>query len=332
MLILCTAHPCKLFRVEGLRCSLFFALAALWFPFSALAVVTLDQLEPIDFGTLAISRNDTPYTLSLSHTGNYSFSAAYFVVTPGRPGRYRLRGLPAYQPVRFELADDVLARPGNIGPYLTVTDLPLTGRSTNQAGELEFRLGARLRTDGQGSSYPDSTYTGRAFLRVTIDTQSGPSTTEHELDLAVNLQNTLTIIQEHGMSFGRLAAWGSSLDTASLRIQPNGNVQTSNPTHARLISFGHASAGRFRVTGGAPFAPVTLTLPGTPVMLSHQSATESARFFVDDFAANLSGTPSLNGGGELEFSLGATLKTEQTNLPYLDGNYSGTFSMTVEYP
>lgn len=307
-------------------------IAVLLAPYSTFAAVVLDQLEPIDFGTLAIGKNDTPYILSLSPNGNYSFSTSYFIVSLGRPGRFRLKGLPAYQPVRFELADDVLARPGNIGPYLTVTDLPLTGYTTNQAGELEFRLGARLRTDGQGNSYPDSTYTGRAFLRVTIDTLSGPSTTEHELDVNVNLQSTLTIVQEQGVSFGQMAAWASALDSASLRIQPNGSIQTSNPSHARLISFGNASVGRFRVTGGAPFAPVTLTLPSTPIILTHQNAIGSARFFVEDFAANLSGTPSLNGGGELEFSLGATLKTEQTSLPYLDGNYSGTFSMTVEYP
>lgn len=293
---------------------------------------TFEELDPLDFGELAVARNDSVYSLTLSATGSYSLSEGILLISPGQPGRYRITDLPVSQPIMLELFQDFLSRAENRGPYLSLRDTGTNSPvSTDSNGTLEFRLGARLATDGLTRGYPDDTYQGVTTLRISHDSPNG--TVQYDVDITVSgkLRSTLTATQQHELHFGKLAAWTSNSDSASLRLAPNGVTQISNPGTARIISFGNARAGVYHVLGGAPFAPVTLTLP-TEVILTHTSATAGARLIVDSFVPLPATGLTLDAAGQATFSLGATLRTEQSANPLSEGAYTGSFSLLIEYP
>lgn len=295
--------------------------------------VSLDVLVPLDFGTLAVSRNDLSYSLTLSATGIYGFSQGILLVTPGQPARYRVKGLPANTTVTLELFPGFLSRPGNVGPYLTIKDgsWPKT-LASDQQGEVVLQLGASIATDGNGVGYPDGSYAGAFTLRLNYPTSAMLTYRDFELDASVQLMNTLTIVEQQELQFGKISAWAANTGSARMTLSPSGEVILSDSGGARILSYGSATPGIYQVTGGAPFTPVKLSLPVAEVALTAVNGFTAARLFVGDFKVRPADDLVLDGNGQLEFRLGATLRTEQTAAPVNAGNYKGTFSLLIEYP
>lgn len=295
--------------------------------------VSLDVLVPLDFGTLAVSRNDSSYSLALSATGTYGFSPGILLVAPGQAARYRVKGLPANAPVTLELFPDVLSRPGNVSPYLKIEGGSWPKNLiSNPMGELEFPLGASIATDGSDIGYPDAMYEGAFTLRLNYPSSTQLIYRDFELDASVHLMSTLAIFEQQELHFGKISAWASNTGSARMRLTPNGEINTTDAGSARIISYGTATPGIYQVTGGAPFAPVKLSLPSDEVVLTLNNGLTAARLFVGDFRVRPANDLALDGNGQLKFWLGATLRTEQTAAPVNAGNYRGTFSLLIEYP
>jgi len=285
---------------------------------------------------VAITSNGVPSAVTLSPQGSVVYGDAFVPVAAATPGRYRLTGCPAATEISVSMSASPLGlssgAPGEALTVSTAVTQPLT-LLTDQNGEAEFDLGATLTTSGSGQLYQDGSYLGSPTLTLSYIAAGVPVLNDQEIEVDLELRTSLALAQVEALDFGRLAVFSSPTDQASLRLDPNGGVTVINAGTARILRFGGELPATFRVTAGAAFAPITINLPGETVYLTHQSQSAGvARLLLTDFITQpASGAAALNTQGELEFRLGATLRTEQTAKPYQDGEYSGTFSLTVEY-
>ncbi len=298
--------------------------------FAAPEIVTLQRL---DFGVLAIRSNTTPSALTLSPIGTTTYDN-FVVISAPAPGRYRLTGYPAFTDISISMvASPVINISGAPGETLTVTTAvtrPLTVR-TDINGRVEFDLGASLTTSG--NPYQDGVYAGQAGLTLNFEVAGEPQFTNHAIDVDVALRTTLALTELEQLAFGKLVAFSSETDQASLKLEPNGQITLTNAGNAKIVRFGNESLAIFKVTSGATYTPVTITLPASTVYLTHQSqSADVARFEVVDFVSlPASANAKLDANGALEFRIGATLKTESTPKRFQDGVYTGSYLIDVTY-
>ena len=303
---------------------------------TAYAAPDIVTLRRLDFGVLAIRANTAPFVFTLSPLGLTTYSSAFVQVATGTSGRYRLTGYPAFTDITLTMtASPVSLASGVPAESLTVTSAitqPLTLR-TDVNGQAEFNLGANLVTNGSSAPYLDGIYLGLAGLTFNFDVAGVPQFTNHAIEVDVELRTALSLTEIEPLTFGKLVVFSSATDEARLKLDPNGQVTLSNVGNARIIRFGNETPGAFKVTTGASYSNVTITLPTSTIYLTHQSLSpEVARFLVTDFVSlPTSANAALDTNGALEFRLGATLRTEQTAKRYQDGVYSGSFLIDVEY-
>lgn len=301
---------------------------------SPVTAYTLNELDPFSFGKLAITRNDLTYNATLSRSGSYNLPPQIMMIEIGQPGRFLLSGYPQSTPLTFSVPITPLhATDGSVGPELLFSQVSQQSPiNTDQKGELLFSLGATLATNGNGTAYPDGTYAGNAFLRVEFPTQTGSSFFEHAINIQVELKSSITLREETGLNFGTIAAWPSATDSASMSISPTGSVIVSNPGMSRIHYLTGASPAVFKISSGAPGAKINITLPAEANMTLEASGPSAAQFRVTDFNTfPLQNNLYLNGQGNLELKLGAVLRTELSNNSYLDGEYSGSYTINLNY-
>lgn len=334
-------RPCRTNAWQPKACQAFFPyallIAALCLPaFTARAAPQIEALQGLDFGILAVTSNATPSTVKVSPRGSTSYGTGFIFIAAAQPGRYRLSGYPPFTDIGLSMSAAQLNVNGT-GPSETLTvsaavTAPQTLR-TDQNGTVEFDLGATLTTSGTGAPYEDGPYPGVATLNLSFEVAGAPVLSDQEIEIDLTLRTSLALAEVAPLDFGKLSVSASAIDQASLRLDPNGQVAISSAGAARILRYGGELSATFRVSAGAAFAPIRVNLPTETVYLVHQSQSpEVARLLVTDFNSQPSaGNLKLNTLGDLEFRVGATLRTEQTTKQYQDGEYSGTYSLTVEY-
>ncbi len=318
-----------------LRFIAFFLCAFAWA--TAQAAPSIVTTQPLDFGTLAIKSNAAPSSVSLTPQGSASYGSGFVYVSAPKPGHYQLTGYPLYVDMTVSMAPtSVSLTSGLPGETLTATLATTNPQAlhTDLNGSVAFTLGAILTTSGSGTPYQDGPYLGHADLTFSfIDLAGQPQFSHQTIDVHFTQRNSLVLTQVQPLNFGKLLAYSSNTDQASLTLGTNGLVTILRPGSARIVRFGGETPATIQVTTGAAYAPVSIVLPSTPVYLVHasQSATV-ARLVVTNFVAQpVTGNVALNALGAMNFRVGATLSTEQTTKSYQDGVYTGTYDVTVEY-
>lgn len=200
------------------------------------------------------------------------------------------------------LVTAVDCRPGTTGTF------PSTGITGY------YYLGATLSV-GTSATTPAGTYTGTYSLNV-MDTFKGAVSTM-VFTVQAQVAPVISIAELTGLRFGAVftgpAPGTVVLDPAGAR-QATGGAGLSS-----LLPVGPAT---FTVTGSAN-ATYAITLP-TSVQLSSPDGTLT----VSSFTSSPSLTGLLSATGQQTLSVGGTLSVP-ANQP--DGDYSGTFSVTVAY-
>ena len=303
---------------------------------TAYAAPDIVTLRRLDFGVLAIRANTEPFVFTLSPLGQTTYGNAFVQVTTATPGRYRLTGYPAFTDITLTMsassASLVSGVPAETLTVSTAITQPLTLR-TNVNGQVEFDLGSNLVTSGSSTPYLDGAYLAQAGLTFNFEVAGVPQFTNHVIEVDATLRTTLALTEIEPLTFGKLVAFSSANDVARLKLDPNSQVTLTNAGSAKVVRFGDETPGVFKVTTGASYSPVTVTLPSTPIYLTHQSLlSDVARFLVTDFVSlPSSANAKLDATGALEFRIGATLRTEQTTKRYQDGVYTGSYQINVEY-
>jgi hypothetical protein len=129
--------------------------------------------------------------------------------------------------------------------------------------------------------------------------------------------SSLTVTATDDLQFGQIAA--NTGGTVSV------NADLSVASTGTLISTGSRAPAAFDVVG-SPNAMVLVTLPSAAVDLTRVSGTETMS--LGGFNTNPNGAFQLDALGAGSFTVGGTLTVASGQVP---GNYSGTFSVSVEY-
>jgi hypothetical protein len=211
-----------------------------------------------------------------------------------------------------------LSGPGGATLRVTVVDFEPSATNTGTfpaSGTTGFfYLGVTLAVGTTGTT-PPGTYTGSFSLGVRDTTNGRNSTTTFAVRAKVDPVITLTLQQN--LAFGDVYA-GPSAGTVVL--DPNGLRTFSGGVQLGTLSPFYAAS--FTVTG-APNASYAITLPGT-VTLSAPGAT----LLLSSLVTSPALTGQFNAGGAQTLTLGGTLQVAANQL---DGDYSGTFPVTVAY-
>ena len=211
-----------------------------------------------------------------------------------------------------------LVGPGGASLVVTVVDFEPSATNTGTfpaSGTTAFFYLGVTASVGAASITPSGTYIGSFSLRVTDTTRGQSGTTTFAVRARVD--PVISLALQQGLAFGDIYAGPSAgivvLDPTGIRTASGGvTLGTLAPFHAASFTVTGAPNSTYAIS--LP-ASVTLSAPGATLTLSPLQSSPS-----------LSGL--LNAGGTQALNVGGTLQVI-ANQP--DGDYSGTFPVTVAY-
>ncbi len=131
----------------------------------------------------------------------------------------------------------------------------------------------------------------------------------------------ISIEKDQDLSFGTIA---STTEAGWVMVDADGDITSENDN--QLTGLSTHSAASFTISG-EPNALYSITLPTSLELVSGGNSME-----VDQFTMNLEGDVNgnftINNGGEVELTVGATLNV---NALQEAGDYTGEFDVTVDY-
>ena len=211
-----------------------------------------------------------------------------------------------------------LAGPGGAAMLVTVVDFEPSATNTGtfpaSGTSNPFYLGVTLSV-GASAATPAGTYTGSFSLRVNDTTNNRNSSTA--FSVRVKVDPVITLAKLTNLRFGDVFTGPSAgtviLDPSGARSATGGAV---------LGSLSPVGPATFTVTG-AGSAIYAITLP-TSITLSAPGGT----LIVSPVSSSPNLTGLLTSTGQQTLAVGGTLNVAANQV---DGDYAGTFSVTVAY-
>lgn len=297
----------------------------------------IDELALLNFGTLAITGNNSISTLEFPRSGrNLVVSGNLIVVENGEPGRYLLTGFPPNTGIEVEIDIASMTAGGTGVPEpITVHDFDIVNVFTNELGEAEFQLGASFSTSGNGGEYQDAPYAGGAQMRLYFWEPSVADfvTITQNVEFRGEVRSSFALNEAVAMHFGTLFARGEPDNQASLRLFPDGRLDIDNNGDAKILSLSPPRAAVLMVNGAAPNRELSIGVDNSEITMRHKENPTGPHFILSEIETSPSGTGRTDGAGELEIRVGATLTTQKTpsSVVYPSGTYEATYSITVSY-
>jgi len=154
-------------------------------------------------------------------------------------------------------------------------------------------------------------------VSTTVNAQTSSATAS--ADASARIVAPLEITKVADLKFGNIAA-GPSAGTV---VMSAADVRTGTGG-VTLIAAGNVSnAAAFDITG-YPDASFTISLPASITTL----ASGANEMEVDNFVSSLGASSNLDGSGEAELKVGATLNVDANQAV---GLYTGSFDVTIAY-
>lgn len=146
-----------------------FILLLLLIAVPAAADFTIDN--PLNFGEIAISRNDVVSTTSIARNGTQISNNRIYILRAGSPGVFTFSGLPPFTNVNLSVdlpASSAMAYPGTAQFSITAVDLA-SAINMGPTGSAQFRMGGTLSTSGNPAQNYYSGVDYLIFLNLNLD-------------------------------------------------------------------------------------------------------------------------------------------------------------------
>lgn len=131
------------------------------FPSDACAQESIVRVQEMEFGEVLVRRNDAIYDAQLSSNGNISAGSNFLFISSSSEGVYRLTNAAANRPITVDVTVDQELIGG--GQMFSIDNFDIDAPAqTDGSGEALIRVGARMRTNGNGENYIG----GRDFLAL----------------------------------------------------------------------------------------------------------------------------------------------------------------------
>lgn len=130
-------------------------------PSDASAQESIVRVQEMEFGEVLVRRNDAIYDAQLSSNGNISAGSNFLFISSSSEGVYRLTNAAANRPITVDVTVDQELIGG--GQMFSIDNFDIDAPAqTDSLGEALIRVGARMRTNGNGENYIG----GRDFLAL----------------------------------------------------------------------------------------------------------------------------------------------------------------------
>ncbi|KZX00452.1 hypothetical protein JL49_11175 [Pseudoalteromonas luteoviolacea] len=185
-----------------------------------------------------------------------------------------------------------------------------------------------------------------ALTAVTFTSHAGEQRT---FEAKVTVKNAFELEKQSDLLFGTIRAKADTAgsDTATLVIPADtgkaASVTSTNISNAEISILEAGAPAQFKISGVVPFATLNITEPAETDIVLAGGNPNAAGFKMDSFTyyietgalskQDVAGNKiQVDDKGEALFNIGATLKTTTGGTAnYLDGSYSGTFTIEVSY-
>jgi len=165
----------------------------------------------------------------------------------------------------------------------------------------------------------------------------------------VTVQNAFVLNKTADLDFGIIRATADlgGTDTATLVLSANPatspSTATTNAAAAEIAVLTTGTPAAFSVSGVSPFATLTITDPietdispdAAPAGTAGFTLSAPTYYVLTGATPNSAATTTIqvDSTGEATFNVGATLTTSAivTTADYIDGTYSGTFTLQLDY-
>lgn len=298
----------------------------------------IEELTPLNFGTLAITGNDSVSTLEFPRSGrNLRISGQLVLVASGEPGLFRLTGFPANTGIEIEIDNASMTAGGTGVPEaLAVHSYDSPDVRTNEFGEAEFQLGASFSTSGEEGEYQDAPYSGSAQMRLYFwEPGVGDYVrVSNTIEFRGEVRSSFALEEASSMHFGTLFANAVEGKQASIRLFPDGRLDIKKEGDARILSLAPPRPAVLVVSGAAPNRSLSIEASKGEIEMRHTRNPAGPHFILSDIETSPDGSGRTDEAGELEIRVGATLKTQKDlsgSVVYPAGTYEATYSVTVSY-
>ena len=325
-------------RVQGAHCWSGLILLAAALPGQAAITPTITVSTPIDCGSVITGASTGTLVLGLSPvpsgvrsttggttrgaSASWSLGAVY--LTGAQGDTYSLvnagaANITLTDPISTKTMTVAFSSMGHTAIIPAVSKFP-PGTAGTSTSTNTFYYGLTVQVK-QSNQNPTGTYLGNLPLRLT-DSSNGLSS-QTNLPITIRVDPTgISIAKVTDLSFGALL--GSGVAGTAIMTPAGGRSPTGGVT---LGAFSPGGAASFTVTGGKgahysitlPAGTITLTAPGGTLAVSAFTSTPSG--------SGTLGTVAPNAGSQT-LTVGATVAVAANQA---EGDYSGTFNVTVAY-
>lgn len=170
-----------------------------------------------------------------------------------------------------------------------------------------------------------------------------------DVQASVTVQNAFTFTNDAGLNFGTIRATadpaGTTTATIVMPANPGADPVATDGTNASIAELVRGERALFSVSGVAPFGTLTLDSSGITGNVNAVTAPPGTPKFTigtptfwlltggAGTGAAITTTLQVDATGAATFNMGATLTTDAavTTTAYIDGEYRGTFALTLDY-
>lgn len=128
---------------------------------------TITETNPFNVGTIAITDNNAPRSLTVTRGGAVLADSQILLMGAApSPAQYALSGFPASTALTIAITDTTLSS-GLSPETFSLDNYEYTvNPGTDASGNYTMDIGYRLRTNGSGNMYADASYTGTLMITV----------------------------------------------------------------------------------------------------------------------------------------------------------------------
>lgn len=144
-----------------------FCFCSIVFSFSAVSQVSV--LQPLNFGTIVVAKNERVSTLELLPNGRSSSTNDIHMIEAGEAAEILIENFPPR--IQLTISDAVINTPltrSSGGISLTLNKLIYRNDIvTNGLGVAELNIGGQISTSGSGGNYSDEEF--KSVIQITIE-------------------------------------------------------------------------------------------------------------------------------------------------------------------
>ena len=151
--------------------------------------------------------------------------------------------------------------------------------------------------------------------------------------ITASVQNAFTLAETQILEFGTFTAKNHGTDVSTIVMANDGTGPTyNNPGSARITEVTAGQMGIFDVTGASPSTDLTIALPVSETLTCGTCSGSQEDFTVNTFTSSPgAGSITTDATGAVTVNVGATLTTINSANTYEDGDYTSTYTVSLNY-